>query len=133
MDYVNTVAFDDTDAGGIVFFGNYFRIAHRALEHYLPSIGIPWKNWFGSESLCVPLRHVEADYRAPLFPGEQYRVKVLISKIGETSVSFEFEVLNAQGQSTSTVKTTHVFMDLNSHKKMTIPTDIVTKLKAQMV
>jgi YbgC/YbaW family acyl-CoA thioester hydrolase len=129
MEYHSQVFFDDTDAGGIVFFGNYFRLAHRALEACLPSVGIPWKDWFASEEIGVPLRHVESDYRYPLFPGEKFRMKISVLHLGESSVQFQFEIFNSKEALTTVLKTTHVFVSAATKKKTAIPPAIRTKLE----
>lgn len=118
-----TVAFDEADGEGIVFFGNYFRIAHRALEAYLPQIGIPWKMWFDHESWGAPLKHVEAEYMRPLRPGQNFTVAVRIARLGETSVTFEMDFCS-DAAVTARIKTTHVFMDRKTGTKTPIPQNI---------
>lgn len=126
-----TVPFDETDGEGIVFFGNYFRLAHRALEQYLPLIGIPWAEWFKNPEFGVPLRHVEADYMKPLRAGDAYQVKIKVLEIGESSVHFEYEFTDPQGASLSRVKTSHVFVTRNGPmKKLSIPDSVRERLQA---
>lgn len=116
-----TVAFDEADGEGIVFFGNYFRLAHRALEQYLPQLEIAWKDWFANDELGVPLRHVEADYLQPLRPGDDFTVEVKVAEIGESSVHFSYEFRAASGQTIARLKTSHVFVDRKSFQKQIIP------------
>jgi YbgC/YbaW family acyl-CoA thioester hydrolase len=116
-----TVAFDEADGEGIVFFGNYFRLAHRALEAYLPTIGIPWTEWFNNAEWAAPLRHVEADYLQPLRPGDTFAAEIKVSDIGESSVSFMYEFKTPSGQPIARLKTTHVFIDRATIKKRPIP------------
>src|SRR4051812_33600871 len=103
-----TVKFDDADGEGIVFFGNYFRLAHQALEQWLPQVGIPWKEWFANKEWGVPLRHVEADYMQPLRPGDEFSVVVRVAELGDTSVHFSYEFQDGAGLTLSRVKTSHV-------------------------
>lgn len=126
------VAFDDTDAGGIVFFGNYFRIAHRALEAYVPSIGIPWPDWFSGKLALVPLRHAGAEYFHPLFAGETYTVKIQVAHLGTSSVTFSYEIFNGKDQLTTKLTTTHVFINRETKQKFPIPPELKGKLERQL-
>ncbi len=118
-----TVPFDEGDIEGIVFFGNYFRLAHRALEQTLPQWGIPWKDWFKHPDWGVPLRHVEADYLKPLRPGDEYEVRVTIKELGESSVHFNFEFIS-QGATVARLKTSHVFVRRPDMVKIPVPDPI---------
>src|SRR4051812_38085840 len=89
------IPFDEADREDIVFFGNYFRLAHRALEQYLVQHGIAWKEWFANKEFGVPLRHVECDYLKPLKPGEEFFVSINVAEIGESSVHFAYEFHNS--------------------------------------
>lgn len=125
-----TVNFDEADGEGIVFFGNYFRLAHRALEAYLAQIGFPWEEWFKNKDFGVPLRHVEADYLRPLRPGDTFIAVIRISEIGESSVTFDYEFQDPAGKPLAKIKTAHVFASRKDFKKMTIPESIRHRLKA---
>jgi YbgC/YbaW family acyl-CoA thioester hydrolase len=123
-----TVPFDEADGEGIVFFGNYFRLAHRALERWLPLVGISWREWFDNSEWGVPLRHVEADYLRPLRPGDEYEVRIAVAELGESSVHFAYEML-MQGAVAARLKTSHVFVSRKEMKKRPVPADIVERLK----
>lgn len=124
-----SVAFDEADGEGIVFFGNYFRLAHRALEAHLPRLGVTWTEWFKNPDFGVPLRHVEADYMKPLRPGEDYLVDVAVAEMGESSVHFAYEFRSLNGEVLARLKTSHVFVSRLEMKKITIPTSIRERLK----
>jgi YbgC/YbaW family acyl-CoA thioester hydrolase len=127
------VPFDEADGEGIVFFGNYFRLAHRALEQYLPQIGIPWEEWFRHPEYGVPLRHVEADYAGPLRPGDSLEIRVQVSELGESSVQFAFEFWTAdQAQPNTQVRTAHVFASRTTRKKIPVPESIRARLQSVM-
>ncbi len=123
------VPFDEADGEGIVFFGNYFRLAHRALEQFLPQIGIPWDEWFKNPEFGVPLRHVEADYLKPLKPGMSFQVQIVVGEIGESSVHFEYEFQDMNSQALARLKTSHVFATRKDMKKMRIPDSLRTRLE----
>lgn len=126
------VPFDEADGEGIVFFGNYFRLAHRALEQWLPTVGIPWDEWFKNPAWGVPLRHVEADYLRPLRPGDHFEAKISVLEIGESSIHFTYEFLGREGQVLAKLKTSHVFVTRPEMKKQKIPAAIRSRLESQI-
>lgn len=118
------VHFDDADPGGIVFFANYLKLAHRALEHALPKAGIPWDQWFATKDYGVPLRHVEADYQKPIKPGTFIDVEQTVVRLGNSSVSFESLIKDEAGELCATIKHTHVFVDMKTKSAINIPENI---------
>lgn len=116
-----TVAFDEADQEGIVFFGNYFRLAHRALEQWLQDRGIAWPQWFKNPEFGVPLRHVEADYLRPLRPGDSFDVQIRVAEMGDSSVHFEYEFTGLDGALLARLKTSHVFASRAGMKKIPVP------------
>ena len=55
-----TVAFNDIDAAGIVYFGTVFDYCHRTLEELLKTIKIPLPQILQTESWAMPLVHAAA-------------------------------------------------------------------------
>ena len=125
-----TVAFDEADGENIVFFGNYFRLAHRAFEAWLPTVGIAWHDWFADKEYGAPLIHAEADYLGSLRPGSRFEVLVTVARLGETSVHFEYEFKNENGRSLARLKTSHVFVKRDGGGKTPVPPHLRQKLAA---
>lgn len=125
------IYFDEGDPGGIVFFANYLTWAHRAIEEFVESIGIPWKAWYESKEYGVPLRHVEVEYLSPLFPGTELRLCVDVKKVGNSSVVFQVSFFRGEKEC-GRVQTTHVFIDLKEKKKRPIPDLIRDQLTSQV-
>lgn len=121
-----TVSFDEADGEGIVFFGNYFRLAHRALEAWVVTKGILWEDWFKNPEFGVPLRHVEADYLKPLRPGQSFDAVIKVEELGESSVHFSYEFTDITGAPIARLKTSHVFVSRTEMKKIKIP-DLIRK------
>ncbi len=127
-----TSRFDDGDPAGIVFYGNFFKLAHHALEEALPRLGINWESWFRHTDHGAPLRHAEATYHAPLRPGEKFEVRLRLARLGESSLTWEYQFLSPppQGRLLAELSTTHVFFDLHKRQKMALPSNIREKLQS---
>lgn len=123
------VHFDQCDPAGIVFYGNYAALGHRVLEEFIVSMGIPWEEWFACDRWGVPIRHLEIEYLKPLYAGQKYLAHASISKLGETSVSFEVKFKEVAGDVCSRISSTHVFINVTQMKPLSIPDAIREKLK----
>jgi 1,4-dihydroxy-2-naphthoyl-CoA hydrolase len=115
-------SFDDSDPGGIVFFGNYYRIAHRIFEQFVIAQGLSWSDWFSGKDVVIPLVHSEADYKRPLFAGRSYLAKVQVESMGSSSMTIRYQFLTEDGsKECATLKTVHVFVEKGSMSKTDIP------------
>ncbi len=84
------VAFHETDAAGIVHFSNYFRYAEEAETAALASIRI-----FDARTLeryTFPRVQANAQYNRPLCFPEAYTVRAFIRRIGNSSLTWRFEI-----------------------------------------
>lgn len=127
------VHFDDGDPAGIMFFANYFRLAERAWELALVKNGLDWKDWFRHEEWGIPLKMVQAEYHAMLMPGQTCTIQIGVKKIGDSSVTFQYEIHDSKGIHCATLQTTHVFVDKETVKKRGVPDHLRKFLKAQQL
>ena len=61
------VYYEDTDAGGIVYYANYFRFAERARTEYLRSVGANHKSLMEQDDVYFTVRQCSVDYLKPAF------------------------------------------------------------------
>lgn len=86
--YKRRIAFHETDAAGVVYFGNFFRLAEEAETHALASLG----SIVSRDGYLYPRVHAEADYMAPLRFFDKVAVHCHIIKTGSTSIQWKFEI-----------------------------------------
>lgn len=125
------IHFDEADPARIVFFGNYYRLAHRAMELTLTQWGLKWEDFFRHPEAGFPVRHTEADYLKPLPPGQPVYIWVHPEKLGESSLTFRSEFRAKPDSSEalcSVVRVVHVSVDKEKRTKSPLPQDLVTKL-----
>lgn len=91
--YSRRIAFHETDAAGIVYFANYFRLAEEAETHALASLATAEV----FRSFAYPRVHAEADYHAPLRFFEEASVQARITRIGSGSLHWEFLISGPAG------------------------------------
>jgi len=59
------VYYEDTDAGGVVYYANYLRFAERGRTEFLRAGGYDHKQVREEHGAVLVVRHLEVDYRAP--------------------------------------------------------------------
>jgi acyl-CoA thioester hydrolase len=103
------VAFGDTDASGWMHFPNIFRYFEEAEHAFLKSRGILV---FDRAQGGWPRVKVTCDYKRPLLTGDRIEVLLEIARLGASSVTWNFEVLDPFGEtaafgSVTTVRVNH--------------------------
>jgi acyl-CoA thioester hydrolase len=81
------VGFSDTDAQGIVYYGRYNPYFDLARVEYLRSLGLLQNR---GEAGNFVMRANDVEYFAPAVFDDEIEVFVRVSRIGRTSVTFEF-------------------------------------------
>ncbi|BCU79617.1 thioesterase family protein [Luteolibacter sp. LG18] len=87
--HATEIAFGDTDASGLMHFPSVFRYVEAAEHAFLRANDI---HVFDRENGGWPRVHVDCDYRRPMFFGDRIEVRLGISKIGGTSLTWVFEI-----------------------------------------
>jgi 1,4-dihydroxy-2-naphthoyl-CoA hydrolase len=128
FEYRHTVKLHETDAAGVLFFANQFRIAHDAYEAFLDHIGLPIASFFRDRGYYLPIVHTEADYAAPLFVGTKVIIRVVVKEIGNSSFTMQFDFQTEKGKPAGSVQTVHVSIDATSKVKIALPDDLRTAL-----
>src|SRR3972149_10284133 len=105
------VRLHDTDAAGLLFFANQFKMAHDAYESFLEHLGFSFARVLRDEDFLLPIVHAEADYKERLRAGDRLAVRVKIEKIGDSSFVLSYDLLAAGDRSVGTVQTGHVCTD----------------------
>jgi 1,4-dihydroxy-2-naphthoyl-CoA hydrolase len=119
--YETTVKLHDTDAAGIVFFGNYLRIAHDAYQTYLETNGISFAQALRERKILIPIVHAEADYIQPSVVGERLTIGMTCSKISSHSFVLKYQVMRDDGTMIATASTVHVMIELADNQKIELP------------
>jgi acyl-CoA thioester hydrolase len=59
------VYYEDTDAGGVVYYANYLKFMERARTEWLDSLGLPLAAFEQTHGVVFLVHRVEIDYRRP--------------------------------------------------------------------
>ncbi len=82
------VYYEDTDAGGIVYYANYLKFFERARTEWLRGIGVGQQELLEQHDALFVVKSVSADYHAPAKLDDTVRLTLSIAKMGRASIVF---------------------------------------------
>ncbi len=88
------VYYEDTDAGGVVFYANYLKYMERARTEWLRSMGYEQDDLLTKDVLFA-VRHVDIDYLHPARFNDSLSVSSKILAVSRVSIKFEQTVSNS--------------------------------------
>lgn len=78
------VYYEDTDAGGIMYHGNFINFCERARTEFIGDLGLSNKDLREKNILAV-VRHIDADYMSPAYLEDYLKVETEILEIKNSS------------------------------------------------
>lgn len=82
------VYYEDTDAGGIVYYANYLKFFERARTEWLRSLGIDQQTLRDQHGAIFVVRSASVDYVASARLDDEVRLTLSIEKLGRASIQF---------------------------------------------
>jgi acyl-CoA thioester hydrolase len=86
------IYWEDTDAGGIVYYANYFKFMERARTEWLRSLGFEQEPLRLEQNLLFVVVDVEAHFRKPARYGELLQVTCEVDEASRVSLTFKQEI-----------------------------------------
>jgi acyl-CoA thioester hydrolase len=86
------VIFADTDLQGIVFNGNYMTYYDIAWTEYFRALGFNYQTLLEKTGADTVLAKTTIEFKAPARFDEMLEIYARISKIGNKSLTFDFEI-----------------------------------------
>jgi acyl-CoA thioester hydrolase len=121
------VGFSDTDAQGIVYYGRYNPYFDLARVEYLRALDL--LHFKGPGDFVMRANDVE--YFAPAVFDDEIEVFVRVSRIGRTSVTFQFAAYREPDDVLMvTAHQTLVYVDLAERNKCAVPDEYRRKVAA---
>ncbi len=88
------IYYEDTDAGGVVYYANYLRYFERGRTEYLRERGLSVSD-LAEKGFIVPVIRVEADYRAPARHDDLLHIETAVLEVGKTSFTVGQQAVRA--------------------------------------
>ena len=130
--YRTQVRLKDTDATGVLYFTEQFRMALEAFEEFLKERGFSLKQLLDS-SYLMPIVHAEGDYFAPLIVGDELEISLKVAKLGTSSVTLECSFYDPHRKmDVGKVRIVHVVVDKEKRIPLPIPNFLRMILESEM-
>ena len=123
------VYYEDTDAGGIVYYANYLKFFERARTEWLRALDVGQQVLLQEHDTLFVVKNVTADYHAPAKLDDVIKLTLRIKKMGRASILFVQEAwCGEQLLNTAQVKVGCVDSAL---RPRAIPPAVVAKMRGQ--
>lgn len=87
------VYYEDTDAGGIVYYANYLKFAERARTEMLRDLGYDHSRMTREYGLMFAVRRCEADYRRPAKLDDALTVRTEVTEMRGASMAMRQQIM----------------------------------------
>jgi len=123
--YTTRIYYQDTDAGGVVYFANYLKFFEKSWFRHLLSIGISIPDW-ERDGTYVIVKTVSLDITEKLFYGDEIAVETSVSEVRNSYFVLDHKV-SKNNKTTARGRTTMVCIDAKGKPKR-IPEDFKARL-----
>ena len=123
------IYYEDTDAGGIVFYANYLKFFERARTEWLRAAGIGQQALAAADGAMFVVKSAALDYHAPAKLDDELKLTLSIEKLGRASVHFVQQAWRGD----TLLTTAHVkvgCVDCATLRPRSLPDDAAAKMRA---
>ncbi len=106
------VIYRDTDQMGVVYYGNYPAWFEVGRTEMLRAFGSSYKEWESVHGVLLPVVECYVKYHHPACYDDIIRIRTTIDKLTKVSITFAYEIFNAETDILLTTGyTKHPFID----------------------
>ncbi|HUD24983.1 MAG TPA: tol-pal system-associated acyl-CoA thioesterase [Burkholderiaceae bacterium] len=89
------VYYEDTDAGGVVYYANYLKFFERCRTEWLRALGIDQTTLALEQGLQFVVVRIEVKYLAPARLDDELMIEARLAQLGRCSLAFDQVALRA--------------------------------------
>ena len=98
FDWPIRVYYEDTDAGGVVYYANYLRFMERARTEWLRELGFEQDVLLNDYGVMFAVRRAEIDYLAAARFNDMLSVRSCVAEVKRASLVFNQQIVRANDQ-----------------------------------
>lgn len=122
------VYYEDTDAGGVVYYANYLKFFERARTEMLRERGFEQDQLIESEGIIFAVRSVQVDYLKPAHFNELIQVSAEVVQAKKASFTFEQTITRGDDVLTKSIIRC-ACLDAQTLRPKVIPEPIIEQFK----
>ena len=85
--FTTRVYYEDTDAGGVVYYANYLKFAERARSEWLRTLGINQQELQAKEGLGFVVTHATIDFKLPARLDDEIIIETRLHRLSKARMS----------------------------------------------
>lgn len=123
------IYYEDTDAGGIVYYANYLKFAERARTEFIRSLGIRQQDGLeADDTFGFAVKHLEIDYKAPAVLDDALAVTCEVRELKGASAVMHQDIYRGE-QLLVSLDVQVVYLSLKRKRPVRIPAEFMEKLE----
>lgn len=119
------VYYEDTDAGGIVYYANYLKFAERARTEYLRHIGFSQDELLKNQGVGFVVRECHVRYKTPAKLDDALNITCKVTEMKGASLKMEQKLYRGE-TILAEVEVSLVFLSIQTMRPTKIPTEITS-------
>lgn len=122
------VYYEDTDAGGIVYYANYLKFAERARTEFLRMLAIHQQQDLQEKQAGFIVRSCHIEYLKSAVLDDVLTVTNQVTEVGAASAIVAQKILRGD-EVLATLEIKVIYMNIATHRPTRIPADMIEKFK----
>ena len=122
------VYYEDTDAGGVVFYANYLRFMERARTEWLRDIGFVHKNLIEKYKLIFAVKNLKINYMKPGYLDDLLTITSKLLNNRGASLVFQQEIINEKDELLTQAEVKIASLNSNTLKASPMPEKLLMEL-----
>ena len=119
------VYYEDTDAGGIVYYANYLKFAERARTEYLRHIGFSQDELLKNQGVGFVVRECHVRYKTPAKLDDALNITCKVTEMKGASLKMEQKLYRGE-TILAEVEVSLVFLSIQTMRPTKIPQEITS-------
>lgn len=120
------VYYEDTDAGGVVYYANYLKFFERGRTEALRQLGFGQNDLMVRQDTLFAVRSINVDYLLPARLNDILKVTTRINKVRKASLEFQQTVVQENEHAVLTMATARIAcLRASTLKPRAIPKNII--------
>lgn len=124
------VYYEDTDAGGVVYYANYLKFAERARTEWLRARGFEQTDLARDHGVVFVVRSAAIDYLAPARFNDNLQVTVELIKVGASQIELIQRVLR-DGDTLASIAVKLACVRLATMRATRMPRPLATRIRME--
>ncbi|NWG30534.1 MAG: tol-pal system-associated acyl-CoA thioesterase [Rhodocyclaceae bacterium] len=122
------VYYEDTDAGGVVYYANYLKYLERGRTEFIRALGIEQRALAREAGIAFAVRSLSAEYLKPALLDDELVVATTVEALGRAQVTFA-QTIQRSEETLLTAKVRVACLDLAKGRATALPAPLLQRIR----